>query len=429
MISPVRLIFSIWLLTLLLWFLLPFQLLNSNFSLYGLLILGLFLFSFYFGSKISKPKLFKNHNIYYDSNFSFKIISLASLIASFALFFELKNSQSLGLMETFLSRSDSAQALLYGESSNSSIYFKIAFLTYPSAYVYLAMSFLYSKKLNYSKIFFFGLLPIIFCSLSMGGRVQLLYAALVCFFSYLIRHNFYLVLNVQKTRKIKWSPKIILISIFLFLCLMTMSYYFINVFFVRADVAGGSSAMFTVAEEVWGIGFKGYFSDFLFDNLNENVIFLLFMFSWYIVQGLVMSNIIFTQYEGPVQLGVYGNELITAIARRADGNMVYNYFQHIMDIGTYGFLPSSFGSIYIDFKFFGIFFCFIWGWWSMQVYKKTLNNNVKSMLLYPFMTIGVIFSIINTPIGLSNGFVTFTWLFIAYYFIKQKIIFDEKSSI
>ena len=43
----------------------------------------------------------------------------------------------------------------------------------------------------------------------------------------------------------------------------------------------------------------------------------------------------------------------------------------------------------------------------MLVYTKVKSSNVKSMILYPFMTIGIILSIINTPIGMTNGLVTF----------------------
>ena len=144
------------------------------------------------------------------------------------------------------------------------------------------------------------------------------------------------------------------------------------------------------------------------------------MFSWYLSQGFVMSNIIFESYEGPYQLGVYGIEILTAIVRRFDGLFVYDNFQYLMDLGTYGFLPSAFGSLYIDFGFFGLIIAFLWGMWSMLVYKKVKSSNVKSMILYPFMTIGIILSIINTPIGMTNGLVTFTWMFIAYYSIKTQ---------
>lgn len=194
-------------------------------------------------------------------------------------------------------------------------------------------------------------------------------------------------------------------------------------FFARAESVGGSEGMFKVAETIWGIGFRGALSNFLFEIFSIDIIFIVFMFSWYLSQGFVMSNIIFEGYDGPLQLGVYGVEIISAIVRRFDGTIIYNNFQSLMDLGTYGFLPSAFGSLFIDFHFFGLIISFLWGWWSTKVYRKTINLSVKSMLLYPFMIIGIILSIINTPIGMTNGFITFFWLFTAYFFIKkQKII-------
>ena len=253
-----------------------------------------------------------------------------------------------------------------------------------------------------------------------GGRVQIFYAILVALISNILRKKYAKILQVNVPSKSKLTLKKITLYSILIISLLVISVYFVNVFFARAESVGGAYGMFDIAEKIWGIGFRGKLSNLLFSNFSEDIIFLVFMFSWYLSQGFVMSNIIFESYEGPYQLGVYGIEILTAIVRRFDGLFVYDNFQYLMDLGTYGFLPSAFGSLYIDFGFFGLIIAFLWGMWSMLVYKKVKSSNVKSMILYPFMTIGIILSIINTPIGMTNGLVTFTWMFIAYYSIKTQ---------
>jgi hypothetical protein len=106
--------------------------------------------------------------------------------------------------------------------------------------------------------------------------------------------------------------------------------------------------------------------------------------------------------------------------RRVNGDWLASNFSHLLNLGTYGFLPSAFGCLFVDFKYFGILICFAWGWWCKSVYFKMNSGNLRSMLLGPFMLNGIIFSLINTPFGFTNGFVTHLWLFIVYFMIKPK---------
>lgn len=421
MIKPNKLMFRIWTFCSFLWFFLPFQLLKTDFSNFGFVVLIAFILFFILGGQLankSKMSSFKNYS--YDVKFSLSIIALISIIATVFLIFESQGKLTISLADAYISRSNAAQGLLYGDVSNSSIYFKVAFLTYPAGYVYLALGILFLKKINFFKLTLFGLLPISLSAFAMGGRVQLFYAILVIFLSLSLRKKYWEILGVEKLNKFRWTIKKMFIALILFTTLIVTSIYFVNVFFARAESVGGSEGMFKVAETIWGIGFRGALSNFLFEIFSIDIIFIVFMFSWYLSQGLVMSNIIFEGYDGPLQLGVYGVEIISAIVRRFDGTIIYNNFQSLMDLGTYGFLPSAFGSLFIDFHFFGLIISFLWGWWSTKVYRKTINLSVKSMLLYPFMIIGIILSIINTPIGMTNGLITFFWLFTAYFFIKKQ---------
>jgi hypothetical protein len=148
---------------------------------------------------------------------------------------------------------------------------------------------------------------------------------------------------------------------------------------------------------------------------------MIFIFVWYLVQGLVMSNAIFTSYNGGMLLGGYGIDLAAALLRRVNGNFIADGYAVLLQMNTYGFLPSAFGSLYVDLKFFGLIPCLIWGWLAGKVYGQVKRGqDPRWLLIVPFVTVGIFFSLINTPIGFSNGFVTHLWLVAA--FLTAKVV-------
>jgi hypothetical protein len=323
------------------------------------------------------------------------------------------------LTESYNVRSDQANALLNGLESSSSIFFQIAFLLYPSGYIFIVLHIIYAKRINYLNLIIFGFTPIVLAMLVMGGRFPILFAFSIAYFAFRVRKNKAVELgheyNGNQIKRKKNSPLIYFLTAII---LISSLYYFSLVFFVRAESLGGSSIMFSFADEVWGIKFNGFLSSFIFTLLGGDGTFLLFIFCWYAVQGFVMTNFIFTFYDGPLQFGSYGIDIFSAIFRRIFGSFVTNNFSSLLDIGTYGFLPSAFGSLFVDFGYLGIIVCFIWGRWSTLVYKKSKIGDMRSLILMPFMLSGILFSLINTPFGFTNGFITYIWLFIIYYIIK-----------
>ncbi len=409
-----------WALCLLLWFILPFQLVNSEFTLYGLFIFTIFILAFVFGAKINlKTKL--KYNLVTPSitrNYAVWILSFFSIVASCLFLNDFNTRNVFDLTDSFQNRNSQADALLNGIDSLSSLSFQVAFLCYPVGYIYIALMIIYRDKINILKLFFIGFLPIILASLVMGGRFPILYAFAIAFFAYRVRNYFSFELNhnhetpKKQPRKKNWITRFLILTTLLFAL-----YYFAAVFFVRAELLGGTDIMFDFAEEMWGIKFTGLLSTFLFSILGNNFTFLLFIFSWYIVQGFVMTNILFTSYTGSMQLGIYGIDIVGAIVRRFFGEFTASNFGALLDLGTYGFLPSAFGSLYVDYGFLGIIICFIWGFWSMRVYRNCKKKNLRSIILAPFMISGIFFSLINTPFGFTNGFITYIWLGITYSLI------------
>ena len=192
--------------------------------------------------------------------------------------------------------------------------------------------------------------------------------------------------------------------------------YFIQVFFVRADGVGGAQGMFDIARESWGVNFNGYLSGFMFAVFGDEITYLIFIFAWYLVQGLVMSNVLFTEYTTPAQLGIYGVDLVAAVIRRVNGDLVAEGFASLLKINTYGFLPSAFGSLYVDFLVLGLLVAGLWGWFTGMVYRNVKRaSDPRWLLIAPFISLGIFFSLINTPIGFSNGLMTHIWMLVAFF--------------
>lgn len=420
--GPGKLMTIVWATCILTWTILPFQLTQNKFSILGLFIFFSFILFFLLGTyirkiiKLKKSDLDWNNVSVLNAN---KILEFFSFIASLLLLIDYQGSNVFDLTETYKLRSDQADALLNASSSNSSIAFQIAFLIYPVGNVYIALKIIYEKNIAYFKLLLFGFLPIFLASFVMGGRVPIFYAAVIAFLSWRIRKNFNKELGHTPLISLKGNFKKVLITFVAVLLTCISVYYFAAVFFVRADVVGGSEGMFVIAEEVWGIKFTGAGSAILFTLFGNNAAFLIFIFSWYLVQGLLMSNILFINYDGPLQLGTYGIDIISAIVRRTNAEFLSSNFASLLDLGTYGFLPSAFGSLFVDFNYFSIVICFMWGWWAMGVHKKSQYGNLRSMLLVPFMVAGIFFSLINTPFGMTNGFITHIWLFVAFFLIRK----------
>jgi hypothetical protein len=49
-----------------------------------------------------------------------------------------------------------------------------------------------------------------------------------------------------------------------------------------------------------------------------------------------------------------------------------------------------------------------------------VQHRTDWLLIGPFATIGIVFSIINTPLGFTNGFVTHGWLLVAFLLLKSQ---------
>jgi hypothetical protein len=416
-------------------YLLPFQLEGRMMTFYGFAILALFIATFCFGAVLASPvrrQLPRRPDLSIDFLIADRILMTVAVIAIIASAIDARGHNLFDLADAYQVRSDRAGALMIGADSDSSIFFQISFLTYPAGYVYLIREIAFRPRPLVWKVAVFGLAPVVLASLAMGGRAPLFYAFLMLVLGFNLRKHVFPQKNPknrsnthsrfglpgafsrERVFKLGFTAKtgITVIGVMSFI-------YFIQVFFTRADVAGGVDAMFGVAGKSWGVNFNGRFSDFFFTVLGPQGAYLVFVFVWYLVQGLVMSNAIFTDYSGSPMFGTYGIDLMSALMRRLNGQFVADGFSVLLQMNTYGFLPSAFGSLFVDLKFFGLVPCFLWGWLVGKLYQQIRRGrDPRWLILAPFVTLGIVFSLINTPIGFSNGLMIQFWMLVAFFSSK-----------
>lgn len=425
---PAVLMLLVWLGCIATFYLLPFQLEGGRvMTLYGFLILILFIGVFCVGALSAarpQPQRPRPDNLVVDFALTDRVLMIAGVIAILASLMDVQGRNLLDLADAYQVRSDRAGALLAGGQSDSTIWFQIAFLTYPAGYVYIAREVGFRVRPQLWRLTAFGMGPVLLASLAMGGRAPLLYALLMVLFGFALRKQVF----PQRVRPVSGpvrpangrparkpfklgAPAKVGLGIVGAIALL----YFIQVFFARADVAGGVDSMFGVAGQSWGVNFNGRFSGILFALFGSDGTYLIFVFSWYMVQGFVMSNAIFSDYQGGMLLGTYGVDLVGALVRRLNGEFIADGYAELLQMNVYGFLPSAFGTLFVDLHFFGLLPCLVWGWLAGKVYGKIRQGrDPRWLFVAPFVTLGVIFSLVNTPIGFSNGFVTHIWMITAF---------------
>lgn len=433
---PAVLMLLVWLVCLATFYILPFQLEGRVMTLYGFMILVLFIAVFSVGALAAarpQPQRPRPPNVTIDFQLTDRVLMAAGVIAVLASLADVQGRNVLDLAEAYQVRSDRAGALLAGSQSDSTAWFQIAFLTYPAGYVYIVREVAFRARPLVWRIVAFGLAPVVLASLAMGGRAPLFYALLMLVFGFGLRKYLFKpgARKPQAPAARPGSPPVVRRKPFKLgaagkagvgILGAVALIYFIQVFFARADVAGGVDSMFGVASTSWGVSFNGRFSNIIFALFGPDGAYLIFVFAWYMVQGLVMSNVIFTEYDGTMMLGAYGIDLVAALMRRLNGEFIAQGYSVMLDMNTYGFLPSAFGSLYVDLGFFGLIPCLIWGWLAGKVYANIKRGaDPRWLLMAPFVMLGVVFSLINTPIGFSNGFVTHAWMILAFLTARPRL--------
>jgi hypothetical protein len=406
-------------------FILPFELTYRSMSFEGMVVLLMFLTAFCIGA-VMRTVYLPQHAVTSPQTLNTdKADMLLKVLAGIALLtmgLEVIRSGSLNLGAAYSQRSDQAQALLHGQLSNSSGIFKIGFICYPASYVFLARCIMFDRKPRFLTLLVFGILPGVMAGVAMGGRAPIFNTMAYGFLAYVARGR---ILNAVARGSDALPPRKIhpVIKIAAALGILIAFDYFIDVFVTRAELAGGTEAMLYVVASKWGVTFSGPGADLLIGTIGATATYLVFVFIWYLIQGIVMSNALFTTYDGEPLLGVYGVDILSAVMRRVDPVGVSDKFNYLLDLETYGFLPSAFGTLFVDYLYAGIILAGIWGWFAGVVYRNIRRGiDPRWFLFAPFITLGIVFSLVNTPLGFGNGFITHFWLIATFLLIRKPVV-------
>jgi hypothetical protein len=169
---PAVLMLMVWTGCIAAFYILPFQLEGRVMTLYGFMILMLFIATFCTGALVAaRPQLQRPRptDIAIDFRLTDRILMVAAIIAILGALLDVQGRNVLDLADAYQARSDRAGALLAGGESESTLWFQLAFLTYPAGYVYIVREVAFRARPVLWRIGVFGMAPVVLTSLAMGG--------------------------------------------------------------------------------------------------------------------------------------------------------------------------------------------------------------------------------------------------------------------
>lgn len=426
---PASMMLAVWGVCFALFFILPFRLVGRELSAFGLGMLGASILAFCIGAwlrSLALPQQRPARLALPDFTRTDQVLRIASLVGILVLLYEWRTSGG-DLSDAWNIRSERTTSLLYGTESGSSLAFQLGFLFSPVGYAVIAREIVFRPVVRPLRVAVLGFGPLIASSLALGGRAPLLWGFTMVALSVLTKRWTIAPPALQSRQR---SPRSVLLTILGGVGALIALNYFVQVFVVRAEAVGGIETMFDSVATMWGVTFEGPFAEVLKTTLGTGNTYLIFVFAWYITQGIVISNALFTYYDGPPMYGIYGIELVSAAARRLNGAYVGARNLELNDLNVFGFLPSAFGTLYVDYWYFCLIVSAIWGYIAAIVYARVrLLTDARWLLAAPFVMQGIITSVINTPLGATNGLVSLSWMILAFVLAKPGVSATEGQAI
>lgn len=418
---PATMMFVIWAIGFLLLFGLPYHIVNREVSMFGYLMLLGGLCSFGLGALARStgtphsPGLVRRMPDFRTADLALAGVAVLAMIA---FIIDLRLTGSADLTRGWEIRNERASAIISGEASGSSIAFQIGFLLTPVAYAIIAREIIFRPKLNPWRLALLGFGPLIVSSLSQGGRGPLLFGMTFAAFALMTKHDVF----GRRRKRRRLSPRTLLLLLVAAVFSLAALNYFTAVFVLRAEGSGGAAGMLELSGDTWGVTFDGPVAEAMKNTIGIGTTYLIFVVVWYLVQGIVIANVLFTSYDGPAHYGIYGIELITATMRRVDPGLVSERLGAIDVYNVFGFLPSAYGSMFVDIGYFFFPASAIWGYVCGLVYFKSRRSaDARWLLAVPLIMQGIAFSLLNTPLGLTNGLFTHLWLLALCLLAKPRV--------
>ncbi len=415
---PAGMMLTVWTVCFTLFFVLPFQLVGREITGFGLAMLVASVMAFCIGAWLrthAMPQHRQGQVAMPDFSRTDPVLIAASLIGILVLLLEWRSNGG-GLSDAWNVRSDRTTALLYGADSGSSLSFQIGFLFSPVGYTVIAREIIFRTPVRPIRLAILGFGPLLASSLALGGRAPLLWGFTMMALSVMTKRW---TIMPPSTMVRQRNPRTVMMVIAGGIAALFALNYFVQVFVVRAEGIGGIENMFDSVATIWGVTFEGPSAEWMKRILGVGNTYLIFVFSWYITQGIVIASTLFSGYEGPPMFGSYGIELVSAAVRRTNGAYLAERNLELNDLNVFGYLPSAFGTLYVDYWYFGLLIAGVWGYIAGIVYARVrLLNDVRWALAAPFVMQGIGTSVINTPLGTTNGLVSLSWMTLAFFLAR-----------
>jgi hypothetical protein len=166
------------------------------------------------------------------------------------------------------------------------------------------------------------------------------------------------------------------------------------------------------AEKIWGIEPTLRFESWLGDMGRQDLM-VPFLGAWfYFFQGPSIFERLIAAGDYPVLYGGYHIDIVAAGFRLFPSTrvMLADGYASLLKANVYGFFPTAWGSLLIDFSYGAFPLIALWGGVCGTTYVRLRRyGRPGDAIYYVFLFYSILISPISAPFGLANSFVTFLY--------------------
>jgi hypothetical protein len=187
------------------------------------------------------------------------------------------------------------------------------------------------------------------------------------------------------------------------------------IWFQRLELSASTvNVLLEHAEKVWGIEPSQQFESWLAGMGKQDLMVPLLGAWFYLFQGPSILERLITVREYPVLFGGHHIDIVAAGFRLfpATRTMLADGYASLLQANVYGFFPTAWGSLLIDFSFGAFPLIALWGAVCGTSYMRLRRDGRPGdAIYYVFLVYSIMISPISAPFGLANSFVIFLHFF------------------
>jgi hypothetical protein len=166
------------------------------------------------------------------------------------------------------------------------------------------------------------------------------------------------------------------------------------------------------AATVWGIAPGTALESRLAELGMTDALLPLLGLWFYMFQGPMIFERLIDSNSLPILFGGYHIDVVAAVFRMFGPTraMLSDGYGRLLDADVYGYFPTAWGSLLIDFSLLSVPFVALWGWLSGRVFARLRRyGGPGDAVLYVFLFYSILISPISAPLGLANSFLIFLY--------------------